>query len=279
MIVLHLSDIHFGKPHRPEVLQAALDLLEAVQPSAVVVSGDLTQRAKPRECRAARHFVASLAPFPVAVIPGNHDVPLYRVWERLLAPYRNYRRHIGYPLDLVLDVPNKDKAGIAGTRFVALNSTSPRAAIVNGRLSSRQFRFAGRSFRASPPGWCRVLALHHNLLAPADGESGPPPLRGAARVLERLEDWGVDMVLSGHIHRAWTGLYPVPDTGAGSGFRVPLVHAGTTSSNRGRGTERGRNSLCAVRVEECSVEVVPYLYSDRAGCFRRGESSRYPRRT
>jgi len=281
--ILHASDLHFGAPHRPEAAAALLEL--AREADAVVVSGDLTQRAKAAEYRAAGAFLARLgANGPRVAIPGNHDVPLYRVWERFAAPYRKYRRHIAPDLDTVLD------AGPAGggaplVRFVAMNSSSPRRAIVNGRLSRRQLAFATAAFARSPAGACRILVVHHNLVrvgdeprrrlgsapdprdTPAAGRD-PPPLHGAAAVLDRLDEWGVELVLSGHAHFACQA--PV---GA-----ALLVQAGTASSSRGRGPEQGCNTVNVVRLEPEQAEVVVYLYSEDAERFLPVESRRHPRR-
>lgn len=279
MTVLHLSDLHFGKPHRPTVSDALLRLAQELAPAVVVVSGDLTQRAKTTEYRAAAEFLSRLRPTaPLVVMPGNHDVPLYRFWERLATPYAKYRRHISRELHSAADivVPASASGNASGARLVALNSAAPRTAIVNGRLSRRQLRFAERAFASAPPGAHRVLTLHHNLLRPEDDElrpeddePGPPPLHGAARLLERLDAWRVDLVLCGHIHRAW----PAAHRG------TPLIHAGTACSSRGRGGERGRNSVNLVQLRYSETCVVAYLYSEDAGCFLPGETSRHPRRS
>lgn len=263
MIVLHLSDTHFGRPHRPAAAAAALRLARREEPAAVVVSGDLTQRAKAAEFRAARAFLASFAPVPVVVVPGNHDVPLYRFWERLAAPWAKYRACAGAGpapgggrLDGVLDVDAPD--GSPGARFVALNSAAPRTAIVNGRLTRAQLRFADRAFAETPGDACRVLVVHHNLLPAMPG--GPPAMRGARRVLDRLSRWRADLVLCGHVHRSW-----LADGGGEPG--IPLVHAGTASSSRGRPPEEGRNSLNLVRIRASRIEVTPYLFSGDDGRF------------
>ena len=279
MTVLHLSDLHFGKPHRPAVSDALLRLAHELAPAVVVVSGDLTQRAKATEYRAAAEFLSQLPPtVPLVVVPGNHDVPLYRFWERLAAPYAKYRRHISRELNSVLEivVPATASESASGTRIVALNSAAPRTAIVNGRLSRRQLRFAESAFASAPPGAHRVLTLHHNLvrpeddeLRPGDDEPGPPPLYGAARLLERLDAWRVDLVLCGHIHRGWLARHQ----------GTPLLHAGTACSSRGRGRERGRNSVNLVQLRYSETSVVAYLYSEDAGRFLPGETSRHPRRS
>ena len=72
MLLVHISDLHFGR-ERPVVLQAFLRALQTLQPQLVVISGDLTQRAKTAEYRAARTFLQAL-PVPYLIIPGNHDM-------------------------------------------------------------------------------------------------------------------------------------------------------------------------------------------------------------
>lgn len=293
MIILHASDLHFGRPHRPVVAEAIIRFAKEQGPDAVVVSGDLTQRAKAQEYRAARRFLDRLAPSPVVVTAGNHDVPLYRVWERIFAPYRKYRAYIGSELDSVLDVSSardretapapghaRARAGTGGrssARFVALNSSAPYSAVVNGRLADAQLRFAAKALADAAPRALRVLVVHHNVLEPDDGEP-VHTLPEARRILCAVEEWGVDMVLSGHIHRAHLGrgrCAPSGDRKEG----VPVVTAGTASSSRGRAPEEGRNSLNLVRVRESRLEVMVYLYSEDAGCFKPAESRWYPRRT
>ncbi len=270
MTILHVSDVHFGKPHLPVVKDALLRFVDERDPEAVVVSGDLTQRAKVTEYRAARAFLDDLGPRPLVVTAGNHDVPLYRVWERLFAPYRNYRANIAAELNTVLDLKPRD--GARHVRLVALNSSAPLSAIVNGRLRRKQLDFAANAFSAAPDGALRVLVVHHNLVKPADGDSAAP-MRGAHRVLNKLGKWRVDLVLSGHIHRTHLGLSRTgPETASGG---VPVVLAGTATSSRGRGSEEGRNSLNLIRVLASGLEATAYLYSNEAGEFQPAARRRY----
>lgn len=275
MTILHASDLHFGKPHRTAVSEAILDFVEERDPDAIVVSGDLTQRAKAREYRAAQRFLERLAPRPILVTAGNHDVPLYRAWERVFAPYRNYRRYIDRRLDSILDLGG-DGGGDepCPARLVALNSSAPLSAVVNGRLGRKQLDFAANAFAGAESGALKVLVVHHNLLVPEDSDP-IPVLPGASRMLGLAERWGVHLVLSGHIHRSWLGSAGAPgeqDEG------VPVVIAGTASSTRGRGMEEGRNSINLIRVRESSSEAIVYLYSEDSGRFIRTKSRRYPRR-
>ena len=95
-LIAHLSDLHFGRERRSDVavLQAEL---QALAPDLVIVSGDLTQRARAKQFAAAREFLRSL-PGPTLVLPGNHDLPLYDVPRRALDPLGMYRRFIARDL-------------------------------------------------------------------------------------------------------------------------------------------------------------------------------------
>ena len=274
MTILHVSDVHFGKPHLPAVRDAVVRFAHDECPDAVVVSGDLTQRARRSEFRAARAFLDRLAPHPVIVTAGNHDVPLYRIWERLFAPYRNYRAAISPELDSVLDV--RTERGERRVRLVALNSSSPRTAVVNGRLFDRQLDFARRSFQSAGPDTVRVLVVHHNLVSPP-GYKTAAPLPGADRIMAFMQGLGVDLILSGHIHQTCfaRGGSAFPEPGSKE-CGMPIVLAGTASSSRGRGKEAGRNSINLVRVQHSGIEATAYLYSQDAGCFLPGEGRRYP---
>ena len=95
LTLLHASDLQYGRPFRLEAAEALISLAESLHADVTVVSGDLTQRAKADEFRGVRRVLDRL-PGPVLVTPGNHDVPLYRVWERLAAPYRNWTSFIAW---------------------------------------------------------------------------------------------------------------------------------------------------------------------------------------
>ena len=83
-VVAHLSDLHFGRID-PAALEPLRRRVIELTPDLVVISGDLTQRARAQQFREARAFLDSL-PGPQIVVPGNHDVPLYNVLARFLRP-------------------------------------------------------------------------------------------------------------------------------------------------------------------------------------------------
>lgn len=272
--LVHASDIHFGKPHLPQVAEAFLDAVREAVPHAVVLSGDLTQRAKEAEYVAAAEFLETLdaatpPQVPVVVTPGNHDVPLYRVFERLFEPYRNWRRHISPELDTVTRIP--------GMTLVALNSSAPRRAIVNGRLDTTQLDFARSAFAESPEGDVKVLVAHHHL-APAPDYEGDNPLPRAREILEAVKAMGVEVVLGGHLHRAYItnslDVYPGEDREHG----VVVVHSGTTTSARGRARERLKNSFNVLHVAEDHLDITHHMFQPGDGAFRPLSRHLFPRR-
>src|ERR1700675_617851 len=123
----HLSEPHFGRIERATVRALIATVTEA-RPDIVVVSGDLTQRAKQREFQEASEFLDAL-PSPQIVVPGNHDVPLYNILARALKPLRNYQRYISNELEpFYCD----DEIAIIGV------NTARSLTLKNGRISHQQ---------------------------------------------------------------------------------------------------------------------------------------------
>ena len=269
LTIVHGSDVHFGVPHLPEVLGVFDAAVRAHDPDVLVISGDLTQRAKTHEFEAAAGWLKSFGDLPVVTTPGNHDVPLYRVFERLFTPYRNWTRWISDELDSITRV--------RGMTVVALNSAAPRTAIVNGRISQSQLAYAREAFRAAPDGDARVLVTHHHMV-PAPDYEADRPLPGAPRLLAAFEDMGVDLVLGGHLHRAYIGnsIDHAPREVARDGLIT--VQSGTTSSNRGRARERLKNSYNVIRIGSDRIEVVHHLYDSKERAFHPTSVHRFPRR-
>ncbi|TVP77204.1 MAG: 3',5'-cyclic-nucleotide phosphodiesterase [Gemmatimonadales bacterium] len=267
--IVHGSDIHFGRPHDPAMARAFLEATLERSPDLLVLSGDFTQRAKVAEFREARSWLDGLPrDLPIVVTPGNHDVPLWRVAERLLSPFRNYRRFIHPELDRVTRVP--------GATVVSLNSAAPRRAITNGRLGSRQLEFARRAFDASPPEDVRILVAHHHL-APAPDYQGDRPLPRARQILEALESMGVQLVLGGHLHRAYIGNSLDVHPGADRNRGIVIVQSGTTTSRRGRAREQEKNSFNEIRVEGARIEVEHLMHFREDGGFRPFSHHVFPR--
>ena len=194
--LLQISDLHFGPPYLEQVGQAVLQLAPTLNAHAIIVSGDLTQRAKRSQFEDAKAFLNKLPDLPRLVIPGNHDVPLYRFGERMLNPHGLYREIICEDLNPVLRIPG---AVIAG-----LDSTAPHTAISNGRIFKRQLDDCERVFHKAPADAIRIVVAHHHF-APAPDYLRDRIMPKAKRAMERFADLGVEMILGGHLHRAYVG--------------------------------------------------------------------------
>lgn len=267
--ILHASDVHFGPPYNEVAGEAFQAVARTVAPDLIVVSGDFTQRAKVGEFEAARAWLDRLPRAPLVVTPGNHDVPLYRVWERLFDPYRNYRTWISPELDSLTRIP--------GLVVVALNSTAPLRAIVQGRIDPAQVAFAARVFQDAAPADARIVVAHHHF-APAPDYEGDKAMPGAREVLDALSTAGVELILGGHLHRAYIGnsldVYPGTDREHG----IVIVQSGTTSSRRGRARERAKNSFNVIRLAEDHVEITHFMYFSDVGGFAPFSTHAFPRR-
>ncbi len=256
--ILHGSDLHFGRPHAPAAARDFLALAHSVSPDLIALSGDFTQRAKNREYAAAAAYLKRLPAVPVVVTPGNHDVPLYRLWERTSAPFRNYRRWIANELDTELIVN--------GHVVVSLNTTTPDRAIVNGHVDDAQLERAAAAFSRTGNGHLRMVVVHHALVG-APGGDRIAALPRARRIVSRLAEMGVELVLFGHLHRAFVS-ERLPNGSTTGEPPVLLVCSGTTASERGRGSEKGKNSCNLVRVTKERIAVTRYLRSSSAEGFR-----------
>lgn len=256
--LLHVSDLHFGPPYVPEVGEALQRFAARLEPTAIVASGDFTQRAKPEQFAAARAFLDRFPRVPIVVTPGNHDVPLYRVAERLLHPFDNYRQYINPELDTVTRIP--------GATLVAINSMEPHRGLVNGRVHRWQIEFVRRAFADTPDDDLRIVVAHHHFAPPPDFEGGDV-MPKAQRAIDAFTAMKVDLVLGGHLHRAYIGNSLDVYAGADRDHGIVIVQSGTTTSRRGRAREREKNSLNVLRLDGEAIRVSHYMYFDDASDF------------
>lgn len=216
--VLQLSDPHFGTERR-----LAMDALQAfcqvLQPDLLLVTGDITQRARPAEFAAARAFFDRLGTPARLLLPGNHDIPLFDVFTRAFKPYSRYAHAFGTALEGEYE---RDDLLV-----ISVNTTR-RWRHRHGEVSPAQVeRVADRLARARP-GQLRLVAVHQPVAVTEDGDI-ENLLRGHRLAVQRWAQAGADAVVGGHIHLPY--VLPLP------GLPRPLwaVQAGTALSHRLRG--------------------------------------------
>jgi 3',5'-cyclic AMP phosphodiesterase CpdA len=235
-LVAHLSDLHFGRTD-PLVVHCLLADLERHRPDMVIISGDLTQRARSHQFAEARDFLARV-PAPVLVVPGNHDLaPVYRPLSRIFRPRAKFHRHL--PDHEPLPVWSDDEVvaiGLDSTRSLRWQS---------GGLKTAHLEHVERTLAAAPEAACKVVFLHHPLSASILGHP-----------FEALAERGIDLVLTGHVHRAHLEVI----VGANASSLV-LVQASTACSTRLRDDANG---YCLVRVDMPLMEVAVQGWSGEA---------------
>jgi len=167
--IVHVSDLHFGRVD-PAVLAPLKRTIERIRPDLVVVSGDLTQRARARQFREARSFLDSL-PGARLVVPGNHDVPLWNLAARFLFPYAGYRRAVSNDLEpAYVD----EEIAVFGV------NTAHGFTTKHGRVGAAQLERLRARLAEVHGAQVKILVMHH--------------------VTPELAALGVDVLVAGHAH-------------------------------------------------------------------------------
>lgn len=194
----HISDLHFGKIDAA-IVEALLAELVAAPPDLIIVSGDLTQRAKREQFVAARAFLDRL-PSPCLVIPGNHDIPSYNLLERFTQPLRRYKKYISQDIAPVLVDDEVVVLGVNTSRRLLIRDWN----WAHGSISREQIALVSDIFHRMPQRLFKILVTHHPFLPPPDAPN-TPVLRRAVLALQACEAAGVDLLLAGHLHLGYVG--------------------------------------------------------------------------
>ncbi|PYS90544.1 MAG: metallophosphatase [Acidobacteria bacterium] len=228
--LVHLSDLHFGRLDA-RVVEPLLETIREIGPDVVAVSGDLTQRARSEQFKAARAFLDALPRVPQVVVPGNHDVPLYNVWARFAQPLAKFRRYITDDLEPFF----------ADEEIATLGLNTARALTTkHGRVNRRQVARIRERLCPFSDEIVKLVVTHHPFDVPAGTDARE--LVGRAEVaMEALAACGADVLLAGHLHVSHTGH-------TAKRYRIAhrsalVVQAGTATSTRGRGEANSFNVL------------------------------------
>ncbi len=219
--LLQVSDPHFGTDQEP-VVNALVELAAALAPEIVVLSGDITQRARRAQFRAAREFVARLNA-PTVTIPGNHDIPLFNLIARVFAPYANYMRAFGSDLEPELE---------SDAFLVVCTNTTRARRHKDGEISQTQIERVRERLQRASREQLRIVVTHQPVLVirPQDERN---LLHGYEAAVRAWCDAGADIVMGGHIHLPY--IRSLRDHFGDLPRRLWAVQAGTAVSWRIRG--------------------------------------------
>ena len=187
--IVHLSDTHFGT-EIPEVVLALQQAVAELKPDIVLLTGDITQRARRGEFQAARDFLNQLPSQTKLVIPGNHDIPLFNVFARLLTPYAAYQRAFGH----CESVWYGDGIGIIGF------NTTCRLRHTRGTLNIEHLTRRIRDARTQLGTEALLIACVHQPLYTAWREDHANVLLQSEAIVDAFSALKVDIILSGHVH-------------------------------------------------------------------------------
>ncbi len=267
--ILHVADLHFGGLADIRQIEALERMIPDLRPHAVVIAGDVTQRARHGEFQRARAFASlAAATAPVYALPGNHDV---RWWTRPLVPfgrsalYRKYTQYLGTELAPTLTLPGAIIAGALTSYGVAWGSLTlnVRDLAVKGHLPKREIQRAQQVFAAAPAEQARVLVIHHNVLrGEISRRMGLARWRQAQR---RVAASGAELVLCGHDHQEGADLLD---------GKVVVATAGTLC-RRTRGSRP--SSFNFVTIEPTAIQVTFFRWEAERARFRASDTFAFAR--
>jgi len=242
--IAHISDIHFGRiayanDAQIDIVQALIDDINAASVDLVVVSGDLTQRAFGHQFRAARRMLEAFDA-PTLVVPGNHDVfPWWRLLSRLFDPLRRYRKLISPDLNPRVELKDAVVVGI---------NSAHGWTVQGGRVRESELDQIRDGFGQANTKNRRILVVHHHI-ARLDALGDHDLSKGADAAFKVAVESGVDLVLSGHLHIAHNTI-----CGEGEAAFV-VASCGTSTSSRGRGSDKAANSYNVIGLTDSSLEI------------------------
>lgn len=261
-VVIQISDPHFGTEVAP-VVAALTQLVHSVEPALVVVSGDITQRARRGQFSRARDFVTQLRAANVLVVPGNHDIPLFNLPARLLDPYANYTRAFGRQLEPDFESERLLVLGVKTTR---------RLRHKDGEVSVAQVERVALRLRAARPEQLRIVVTHQPLHV-IRAQDLANLVHGHEHAARSWAAAGADVLMGGHIHLPY--VRPLAEAVPNLSRAVWVVQAGTAVSRRVRDGAPNSINLIRYPLESPGAYLVErWDYSPASARFERIEQHR-----
>jgi 3',5'-cyclic AMP phosphodiesterase CpdA len=213
-----VSDLHIATPptilnqekrfHMVEIsiptLEKVLSELAVLPLDFLLIPGDLTQDGEPENHHWLQQRLSKL-PFPVYVIPGNHDIIAPHSTDQHIgmADFPHYYRQFGYQNSgdrcyYACDIlPNVQLIGLNSSQFDQDGNQL-------GYLDPEQLKWLENTLSMSQTK-LNLVMVHHNIIDHFPGQSSHSlgrryMLDNAPELLAILADGGVNLIFTGHLH-------------------------------------------------------------------------------
>ena len=225
-----VSDLHIAVPqtvkdranrfHLTEVsipvLEEVLEHLVSCRLDFLLLPGDLTQDGEPENHQWLGQCLAKL-PFPVYVVPGNHDVPTLLATENSIGfqDFPHYYQKSGYQ-DSQQHYYTQEI--LPGVQLIALNSNQfDREGKLIGFVDKEQLLWLEETLEKVREKLVLVM-IHHNVIEHLPNQSKHPlgrryMLANAPKLFAILKKYSVKLIFTGHLHvqdvAEWEGIYEI----------------------------------------------------------------------
>jgi len=226
------SDLHIALPqtisksknrfHLVEVsipaLEFVLEHLSKLDIDFLLIPGDLTQDGEPDNHTWLSKKLTTL-PYPVYVIPGNHDIPVKFAndYSIALGDFPSYYHHFGYDN---LQRLYYTKQVLPGVRIIGLNSNQFDVSgkqEYTGGLDAGQLDWLQEVLSTTEAELVMVM-VHHNVIEHLPGQSNNSlgrryMLENKSALLDILKSYGIKLIFTGHLHvqdiAEYEGIYEI----------------------------------------------------------------------
>ncbi len=249
MKFLHFSDLHWGRKFSPSIAYTIREFIKKENFKFILISGDLTQRAKKREFLAVKRYLDSLE-VPYISVPGNHDIPLYPIHFRFLAPFYKYKRYFS----------NNLEPEIIDKKFCFFGiSTAHSFTGSEGRIKIKQIKKLRIKLLRTSPSQFIFLIMHHPLIY-SDPSDRDRTIWGSASLINLFMEVSPDIILSGHFHNRF--FYNLRDFYPKLSKDVYIFFTSKSTNERGRKKEIDLSGFNIIELKENSLQVKMFLVED-----------------
>ncbi|WP_133137441.1 metallophosphoesterase family protein [Legionella rowbothamii] len=238
MRIIHISDLHFGM-HDPDIIEPFIEDLALLKPEIIIISGDLTQRARAEQFQQLSEFLQRLGA-PQLIVPGNHDIPMDNLFLRFYHPFKRFKTYVSPNLEMSYE--NEE------VKILGVNSATPYK-VKDGILSAKTLTRINNHFSTNST-QLNILFFHHNLKYFSGMHH---PLNNATEFLEYLKESPIHVVCTGHLHYSNLKLITKKQ-----GTPCALLHAGSLCCQR---TRDENNSFYFINTEQLRCSINRRIYA------------------